>query len=526
MVRIPFVSPKIRVVRRVVAERAIEFLPFDERFEVLESYSVYDPFARVFIVRIPWEGGAIAYYVDEYKLSDEERDAYEKLVDLVTEELRVYSVVEDLRGHVFNEIKRIVDRYRGSLRLSGARRDRVLYYVERDLLGYGPIHVLMLDPNIEDVSCVGVNKPIYVWHRRYESIPTNIIFRDVKVLNEFILKLAHRAGKHISLAYPTLDTMLPEKHRLAATFGSEVSTAGPTFTIRKFRVRPFSPIELIADNVINEVVAAYIWLMLDYGRTIMISGGTGAGKTTLLNALSLFIRPGLKIVTVEDTPELNLPHENWVQLTVRPTYAVGVTLTEIKLFDLIKLSLRYRPDYLIVGEIRGEEAFVLFQAMATGHGGISTIHAESLDYAIKRITSPPMSIPETYVKLINIFMHIDRVAIGEKLKTERRVRIVQEVEDYGKYRVISTWDPIRDQHIVTLENSWLLGEVSRMSGRSIDELKTEISRRSIVLKWLAMKGIYEFTEASKWIFRYHYNPEEVYGEAVKGIEGMEKVEGL
>lgn len=523
MVRLPFVSPKVRVVRRVVAERAVEFQPFDERFEVLESYPVFEPFARVFIVRIPWMGGAVAYYVDEYKLSDEERDVYDKLVDFVTEELKVYSVAEDLRGHVFSEIRRIADRYRGSLRLSGAMRDRVLYYVERDLLGYGPIHVLMLDPNVEDISCVGVNRPIYVWHRRYESIPTNIVFRDAKVLNEFILKLAHRAGKHISLAYPTLDTMLPEKHRVAATFGSEVSTAGSTFTIRKFRAKPFSPTELIADNVIDEFMAGYIWLMLDYGRTIMISGGTGAGKTTLLNALSLFIRPGLKIVTVEDTPELNLPHENWIQLTVRPTYAVGITITEIKLFDLIKLSLRYRPDYLIVGEIRGEEAFVLFQAMATGHGGISTIHAESLDYAIKRITSPPMNIPETYVKLMNIFLHIDRVAIGEIGRTERRVRIMQEVEDYGKYRTVSMWDPSLDQHKFTLENSWLIGKISEMSGRSVDELREEIYRRSTVLRWLVMNGVYDFMEVSKWIFRYHYNPKEVYEEAVKEVGYMGKV---
>jgi len=520
MVRIPFVSPKVRVVRRVVAERAVEFLPFDERFEVLESYPVYEPFARVYIVRIPWEGGALAYYVDEYKLSDEERDAYEKLVDIVTEELKVYSVTEDLRGHVYSEIRRIVDRYRGSLGLTGARRDRILYYVERDLLGYGPIHVLMGDPNIEDVSCVGVGKPVYVWHRRYEGIPTNIVFRDVRVLNEFILKLAHRAGKHISLAYPTLDTMLPEKHRLAATFGSEVSTTGPTFTIRKFRAKPFSPIELIADGVISEDLAAYIWFMLDHLKTLMISGGTGAGKTTLLNALSLFIRPGLKIVTVEDTPELNLPHENWVQLTVRPVYAVGVTLTEIKLFDLVKLALRYRPDYLIVGEIRGEEAFVLFQAMATGHGGLSTIHAESLDYAIKRIISPPMNIAPTYVKLMNIFLHIDRVAMEGVGRTVRRVRVVQEIEDYEKYRVISTWNPETDEHIVTLNNSWLLRDVSAKTGKSIGELVEEIYRRSMILRWLRMKGVYDFMDVSRYIFRYHYNPTELYNEALSELKGL------
>ncbi|MCC6018455.1 MAG: Flp pilus assembly complex ATPase component TadA, partial [Candidatus Verstraetearchaeota archaeon] len=233
-----------------------------------------------------------------------------------------------------------------------------------------------------------------------------------------------------------------------------------------------------------------------------------------------FIRPGLKIVTVEDTPELNLPHENWVQLTVRPVYAVGVTLTEIKLYDLVKLALRYRPDYLIVGEIRGEEAFVLFQAMATGHGGLSTIHAESLDYAIKRIISPPMNIAPTYVKLMNIFLHIDRVAMEGVGRTVRRVRVVQEIEDYEKYRTISTWSPEKDEHVVNLENSWLIRDVSAKTGKSVEELMEEIERRSMILRWLRMKGVYDFMEVSRYIFRYHYNPKELYNEALTEIGSL------
>ncbi len=503
----------------------IEYLPLEGEFEVIESYWVYEPFVRVDIIRFLKEG-SLLYYVDEYKLSDEEREVFDKLVELLIEELQPAEVFEDFRSYIFSELRRLSEKYRGKLGLVGARRAKIFYYIERDLLGYGPIEPLMRDPYIEDISCDGVGKPIYVWHRRYESIPTNIVFRDLTTLNEFILKLAHMAGKHISLAYPVLDAMLPGKHRFAATFGTEISPMGPTFTIRKFREKPFSPVELIATGVINELIAAYIWLMLEYGRTLMIAGGTGAGKTTLLNALSLFIKPGMKIVTVEDTPELNLPHENWVQLTVRPVYTIGVKAGEIELFDLVKLSLRYRPDYLIVGEVRGEEAYVLFQAMATGHGGLSTIHAETLDYAIKRLTSPPMNIPPPYIKLMNIFMHIQRVItrVSEgKVKVARRVSIVQEIADYNDYRIISKWNPVKDVHEVNLDNSILLKEISMKTGRTITELKNEIFRRAEVLRWLKERQIYDPWEVSKYIFKYYYDPKSIYEMVVKGTSKLSKI---
>ncbi|MCS7364915.1 MAG: type II/IV secretion system ATPase subunit [archaeon GB-1867-035] len=494
----------------------VTILSVKPEYEVIESYYVYEPYAKINIVSIPEEGGALAYYVEEYRLTKDEKETFEKLVDLLVEELKPAETFEDLRKYVFSELRRIADRYRGKLNLVGGRRARIIYYVERNLLGYGPIDALMRDPNIEDISCDGVNKPVYVWHRRYENIPTNIIFRNMSYLNEFILKLAHMAGKHISLAYPVLDAMLPEKHRLAATFGTEVSPKGPTFTIRKFREKPFSIIELIQYGVINELVAGYIWLMLEHGRTLMIAGGTGAGKTTLLNAFSLFIKPGMKIVTVEDIPELNLPHENWVQLTVRPGYTVGSKAGEIELFDLVKLSLRYRPDYLIVGEVRGSEAFVLFQAMATGHGGLSTIHAETLDYAIKRLTSPPMNIPPTYMRLMNIFAHIQRVTTRietGKVKVSRRVTIMQEVADYDDYRLIARWNPATDTHELNLDESILLKEISKKTAIPVRELQEEIMRRAEVLRWMRLKGIFDVWEVSRYIFRYYYDPEGVYAKA-------------
>ena len=512
-----------KVAVETLEKEPVTVLPLGEDYKIVESYYVYEPFAKINIVSIPEQGGALAYYVEEYKLTEDEKQSFEKLVDLLVEELKPAETFEDLREYVFSEMSRIADRYRGRLGLVGGRRARIIYYVERNLLGYGPIDPVMRDPNIEDISCDGVGKPVYVWHRRYESIPTNIIFNDMATLNEFILKLAHMAGKHISMAYPVLDSMLPEKHRLAATFGTEISPKGPTFTIRKFREKPFSIIELVRYGAINELIAGYIWLMLEHGRTLMIAGGTGAGKTTLLNAYSLFIKPGMKIVTVEDIPELNLPHENWVQLTVRPSYTVGSKIGSIELFDLVKLSLRYRPDYLIVGEVRGEEAFVLFQAMATGHGGLSTIHAETLDYAVKRLTSEPMNIPSTYMRLMNIFTHIQRVTTrskGGRVKVLRRVTVTEEVEEFEKYRIISKWDPASDSHEVYLDNSILLREISQKTAQTVEDLKQEIIRRAEVLRWMLLKNVMDVWDVSKIIFRYYFNPKAVYEQAVAEMREM------
>ncbi len=351
----------------IVPAEPIQIATRDPSWRIIESYYVYKPFVKVVIADTP-EGPM--YFVEEYGLTPEDKEVLEKLTDILIEEIKPPTRpedIKDLRGYVFREAERIADKYREKLGLVGARRIKLLYYIERNLLGYGPIDPFMKDPNIEDISCNGVNIPIYVWHKKYESIPTNVTFIDEDYLNEFVMKLAHMAGKHISVAFPILDAMLPERHRLAATFGREVSVKGPTFTIRKFRERPFSVVEFIQSGVINTLVAAYLWTMMEHAKTAMIAGGTGVGKTSMLNVISTFIKPGMKIVTIEDTPEINLPHPNWVQLTTRETYLVGTTSlgTNIRLFDLVKLSLRYRPDYIIVGEVRGEEAFVLFQAMAS-----------------------------------------------------------------------------------------------------------------------------------------------------------------
>ncbi|OYT50602.1 MAG: protein kinase [Desulfurococcales archaeon ex4484_217_2] len=483
------------IIKGIIKREPITILPLKPTYTIIETYYVYEPFAKVNIVSIPEKGGMLGYYVEEFTLTRDEQEILEKLIDILTEELEPVESIEDLKSYVAREVIRLANKYRSVFKLTGSRRAKILYYVERNLL-----------------------------HKKYESLPTNIIFNTTDHLNDFIMRLAHMAGKHVSIAFPILDAMLPEKHRLAATFGTEVSPRGPTFTIRKFREKPLSPTELIKSGVINELFAAYIWYMVEKRRTFMIAGGTGAGKTTLLNAFSLFIRPGMKIVTVEDTPELNLPHENWVQLSTRVSYALmGQTSGEITLYDLIKVSLRYRPDYIIVGEVRGEEAFVLFQAMATGHGGLSTIHAETLDYAIKRLTSPPMNIPPTYMKLMNIFMHIKRVVKPKtptRLKVERKVTIAQEVADYNDFRTVMKWDPVKDVHEVYFDNSILLRELAEQASITVDDVLEDIHKRAVFLKWLIARNIFDVWEVARYIFKYSFDPSNMYKMALEDLKSL------
>lgn len=338
--------------------------------KLLETYPLYEPWAYAYIAE-DQSTGIINYIVYEVGLTPQEEEVYRNIVDFIMWELEPPRVpIEDVREYISRFAKRAIRLFQIKLgRTPGLSWSKIGYYIERNIVGYGPIDPLMRDPNVEDISCVGPGIPVYVWHRKYEYIPTTVVLKTSQELDEFVIRLAHLAGKHISVAYPILDAILPGGHRVTATFQKEVSTKGSTFTIRKFREDPITIVDLINYGTISPEIAAYFWLAMDYKMSTLILGVTGAGKTSTLNALANLLRPTYKIVTIEDTPELRLPQENWVQLTARPTYLVSGA-SEIKLFDLVKVSLRYRPDVIVVGEVRGEEAYVLFQAIATGHSGL------------------------------------------------------------------------------------------------------------------------------------------------------------
>lgn len=456
------------------------------------------------------EGGGFAYYIDEIQLEPAEQKALDKLVEILGKELQPPdSSSIEAKKHILEESDRLLKKYKSSIlgKMEESSWKRLEYYVERDLIGFGPINVIMLDPMIEDCSCDGVGHPVYVWHRKYESIPTNLTIVNKSSFSNFIIKLAHFAGKHVSTAFPIVDAMLPGNHRLAATYGEEISPRGSTFTIRKFREQPYSIIDLIELGTLSIEMAAYYWMMLENRQTLVVMGGTAAGKTSALNALATLFKPGLKIITVEETAELNIPHENWVQFISRESYGLGnAKLGSIGLFDLVKTSLRYRPDYIVVGEVRGEEAFVLFQAMATGHGGLTTLHAENLDYAIKRLTSPPMNVAPAYIPLMNVAVLQERVYLPKRIggvPFGRRMRYIWEIYKDGSSKVISEWDPITDSYNAHIEESKHLADIAARLGKTHRDYLEELARREAVLQWMKDRQIKDYKEVAKIITQYY-----------------------
>jgi flagellar protein FlaI len=496
--------------------------PVPKGFKVVEKYPLYEPFSHVAIVQNP-STGEYKYILDELQLDVLEKGVYDRILEILLAEIESPKMeIEDPRKFFAEEAKKIVDKYRISLGwLPDVSWYKILYHAERDLVGFGKIDPLMRDPNIEDISCDGVKKPVYVWHRNYESLETNLQFKTDEVLDNMVVKLVHMAGKHVSSAFPIVDASLPGKHRLAVCYRREITPFGTAFTIRKFREDPYSIIDLINIGTFSEEMAAYLWLCLENRSSIMILGGTAAGKTTALNSLACLIRPGSKIITIEETAELNLPLENWVSLLARQSYGLGGSgVGEVALFDLVKTSMRHRPDILVVGEIRGQEAYVLFQALATGHGGMATMHAENLDSAVKRLTSKPMDIAPAYIPLMNIVLSIQRVHLtkNDEKKAYRRVLDVSEIADYGKYKKSFKWYPAKDEHISDLDESVMLSSISEREGIDKKDLLEEISRRKDVLHFMRERGLRSYKDVAAIIGEYYAKPKKIYAKILEGEE--------
>jgi len=408
-----------RLYERLVSLRA--------EYRVLESYPLHDPWSRALILERKSDG-SLLYYVDEIPLTEEEQEIYKKILDILYWELEPAPEGVDPREHFRQQatsiIRRFAIRFRSTIH-PGISWGKIEYYIIRNTIEYDVITPLMKDPAIEDISCDGVGRPIYVWHQRYESMPTNIRITKEEELDSLVVKLAHKAGKHVSVAFPIVDAILPEGHRLAATYKKEVSKHGSTFTIRKFREKPLSIVNLIQGGTVSSLLAAYFWKILEYNMTGLIMGVTGAGKTTMLNAIATLLRPNIKIVTIEDTPELRLTHENWVQLYSRPSYGFEAGMSEITLYDLVRVSLRYRPDVLIVGETRGEEAKVLFQAIASVSWDTPVLIRES---------------GTGRVMLVPIGMFVDMFYVGEEERIAKEV-LGYEVLSHDGYQ--ARWEPIQ-----------------------------------------------------------------------------------
>ncbi len=391
--------------------------------------------------------------------------------------------------------------------LTNEEKDILMYYITRDFVGLGKIEPLMQDEEIEDISCDGVNIPIHVFHRNpmIGTVETNVVFKDRDELDAFVVRLAQLCGKSISVAEPLVDGTLPDGSRLQATLATDIARKGSNFTIRKFTKTPLTPIHLLKYRTLDEKVLAYLWLIVDYGRNVLIAGGTASGKTTLLNVLSLFIRPDRKIVSIEDTAELQLPHTHWVPMVARTPISSGKK-GEIDLFDLLKASFRQRPDYIILGEVRGKEAYILFQQMATGHPSLATIHAENLYRLIDRLTTPPISLPPSLIEALDCVVFVSRTL--HRNKFVRKVREVLEITGYDKekeeptFNLLFKWDASQDTFNI-MSKSHVLEKIAEDFGLSKEEIMEEFKRRVMILKWMKDKNITDYRDVYK-VFKMYY----------------------
>jgi flagellar protein FlaI len=394
-------------------------------------------------------------------------------------------------------------------------RNKIAYYIIRDFLGYGSIDLLLRDDKIEDVSCNGLNIPIFVWHKDYESIPTNVVYTSEKELRAIVTRLAYKAGIQISVSRPIAEGVLPNGYRVHLTL-DEVSKRGHTFTIRKIKASPLTIIDLIKNGTLSCEIAAYLWCLVQNGRSIMIAGSTGSGKTTLLNSICSFIKPEMKVVTIEDTQELHL-HQNWIPMVARTSYLPGVQ--EITLFDLLKSALRQRPDYIIVGEVRGDEAYTLFQSIATGHGGICSIHSDSVEATIKRLQSRPLNIPNYIIPLMNVIIQIRRIFVDGSLM--RRVTEVAEIVGNDRDGTpISINRFVLDsmtQNFSYVEpkegDEYVIKKVAEINRIPLNKLLEENKRKQIILKWMVETDRSSDEVVSSTIRNYYLNPDEIYEKA-------------
>jgi len=455
----------------------------------------------------------------EYFVVEPQASEYlKKIIDRTKEELHERLDIDlsqlKVRSEVYNYINSKIDSIWEQIGLKLSPEDIIIvkYYIFRDAVGLNEIEPLMQDPNIEDIGCDGIGSPIFVFHRNplYGEIQTNIKFDSKNDLDSFVMKLAQKCGRTLSVASPLMDGTLQDNSRVQITYGTDIARKGSNFTIRKFFRVPLTPIDLMNFGTVDAMSLAYIWLAIEKERSILISGSTASGKTTMLNAISLFIPSTAKIVSIEDTSELHLTHTNWIPQITRASIGKD-EYGEIDMYTLLKSALRQRPDYLIVGEVRGREASVLFQSMATGHPSMCTLHADNVEAVIHRLTTRPIDLPVALLENLDVIIFLEKVK--KEGKFTRRVGDVIEIEgfDYKKDDLLRNkvffWIPKEDKFMSS--HSSMLSEIAEKLGWSEQEIQEEISNRAKILTWMKDRGIYKFEDVSKVIQMYYADPRQL-----------------
>jgi flagellar protein FlaI len=478
---------------------------FPDKTKTNIRYMLIAPYVSAHIFWDP-KISEVIYEIEEPVLSDAEKDCLAKLESGTRELINVNLLVEKDLNAMLNYLdktsKLIISEL--GMKISNESYNRIFYYLYRDFIGMNEIEPLLKDYFIEDIECNGINTPLYIIHRTYRNLRTTISFSSIDYLAGFIEKLAQRCGRYVSYASPMLDGTLPDGSRVNATYTTEISSRGPTFTIRKFTKIPWTPIQLINFNTLSPEMLAYFWILLQYKSSILITGGTASGKTSLLNGIAFFIPPEARVVSIEDTRELNLPRENWLPSVAR----MGIGgVGEIDLFDLLKESFRQNPDYVIVGEVRGKEASVLFQGMASGHASISTLHAESVETVIRRLQTPPISLSPSLMNSLDCVAVMTH-AIVNKQETRRLTRITEVVdvtpEGIAKTNTPFVWDPANDKFYFKTDSK-VFEKIMMRYGLTKEELLKEFKVRTKLIFELYKRKIFDYETVQKVINDYYKN---------------------
>jgi archaeal flagellar protein FlaI len=474
-------------------------------------YCLVSPFAFAHIYWDP-KKYEVVYDIEEPLLTKEETRQKEQIILAMRNLIDIDNVIEKdmntLLNYIDERFKLLAIEF--GINISYETYKKIYYYLCRDFLGFNETEPLLRDYFVEDIECNGISTPVYIVHRIYRNLKTNLVFKDYNRLESFVEKLAQRCEKYISYANPILDASLPDGSRVNATYTKDITSRGPTFTIRKFTKIPWTPSKLISFNTLSPEMLAYLWILVQHKMNILIIGGTSSGKTTLLNALAFFIPPEARVVSIEDTRELNLPRENWLPSVVRTSTGLQKT-DEIDLFTLLRSSFRQNPDYVIVGEVRGKEAYVLFQGMASGHSSISTIHADSVDTVIKRLETPPIELSPTLLNVLDSVCVMTHAVV--KKQETRKLKEIVEIININSQGVAMTntpfmWNPT-DNQFYFAKNSKIFEKIAKRYGLHIEELELEFRRRVQLIYKLYQNKIFDFNKVQEIINEYIKKPEKI-----------------
>ncbi len=456
------------------------------------------------------------YEILEPQLDEKQEELKSKLIILFRKHADI-DVFDGTTQEKWNVLEQELEKllHDKQIKIAKEEKDIIFYYIFREFVGYGRIDILMNDPDIEDISCDGHGIPIFVVHKQYESIKTNIVYEDADELDSFVVKLSQMCGKQISVYEPVVDGKLSDGSRLQTTLGRTI-TMQSTFTIRRFREDPLTPIDLLNNNTMSLDLAAYFWLAIEKGCNILFCGGTASGKTTMLNALSLFVPSAYKIVSIEDTREINLPHENWIAGTTRSGFTSTEALKtskDIDMFDLIRVALRQRPRVIIVGEVRGKEAYSLFQAMTTGHLSYSTVHASDMHSLIQRLENPPISLPRALLTSLDMIVFLNSVTV-QGAPVRRITNVTEIIElDPGTNRLVTMtpfeWVGENDDRYQSSGASRLLYQIRLENGWNEEDLQKELQNRVKVLDWMKKNDIRSYTDVGNIVAIYMKDPDKI-----------------